>query len=107
MAKNLVRNPHRYNFDKFIESIADLDGAGMLRHLLGEYNQAEAAMSGRGGPQARLDGVGDYAKSLKSVIMWFQTNFNFSGPGVGELGACRRLAQGLIARGELPSDFLK
>ena len=104
--KKLVPNRERYQFDRFIRSIADRDSPGMLRALEGEHTQAQSAMVGRGGPQAVADGAGEYALRLRGVLWWFNNAFDFNVPGLSERAACRLLAQHLIDRGELPPDIL-
>lgn len=105
-SKKLDPDHHRYQFDRFIESIVDLDSAGMFRALEGEHSQAQSAMVGRGGPQAVVDGAGKYAQRLRGVMNWFHNGLDFNVHGSSEPLACRLLAQHLIDRGERSPDIL-
>jgi len=69
--RKIIPHPNRFNFDTCIEAIIDLGFAEMFRAIDGECGRVEAMMTGRGGPQARADGGGEYVARLKKVAFGF------------------------------------
>lgn len=68
-----IPNYRRFDFDAFIASLSDpgLDFFRTFQAFERECARVEASMSGRGGPQARADGGGQYVARLKRVMFWF------------------------------------
>jgi hypothetical protein len=62
-------------------------------------------MTGRGGPQARADGAGDYVGRLKRVGFWFHNGYPAPDNG-REDTACHRIAVKLVAKGQLKPEAL-
>ena len=105
MTHKLIPNRERYDFDKFIDSIIELNFHEMFETLNEECRQTEASMTGRGGPQARADGAREYVNRLKRVGFWFHNGTLV--PDGREATTCRRIAEKLIARGDLSPKALE
>lgn len=105
MARNqIIPNRNRFNFDVFIDGIIDRDFAHMFAAIDAECRRVEESMRGRGGPQARADGGGEYVARLKRVAFWF-----FNGvpvPDGYEAATCRRIAERLVAKDEIKPEAL-
>ena len=99
-------NRERYDFDRFINSILPLSFPEMADTLNRECILVEESMVGRGGPQARADGGADYVARLKAVGYRLHCGTLVPGPGRRESSACWKLAENLVARGELKPEAL-
>ncbi len=104
MARPPTPNRERFNFDGFIESLLDLDIEAMAAAITREYQRVDASMSGRGGPQARADGGTAYCRRLLAVGFWL--HHGRLPPDRPERGACLRLAERLVERGDLTEEAL-
>jgi hypothetical protein len=105
MTRKPIPNPSRFDFDGFIDSIIELDFPAMFQALDQECRRVEASMTGRGAPQARADGGGDYVARLKRVGFWF--HYGKPTPGHShEVAACRRIAIKLIEKRQLKPEAL-
>jgi hypothetical protein len=104
MTKKLIPNYGRFDFDRFIDSVIDLGFAEMFQAFDGECARVEASMRGRGGPQARADGGGEYVGRLKRVMFWFHHGA-LADHGV-EAATCHRIAVKLVEKGHLKPEAL-
>ena len=104
MSRKPILNRGRYEFERFIDSLIELGFSEMGEALDHECSRVEANMVGRGGPQARADGGGAYVARLKHVGHWLHQGT--LAPGRRESMACWRLAEKLVARGELKPEAL-
>jgi hypothetical protein len=100
-----ISNRDRFDFDRFMDSIMDLGFHEMFNALNNECLRIEASMSGRGGPQARADGAGDYVSRLKRVGFWFHNGYPPPYDG-REDAVCYRIAVKLAEKGELRPESL-
>jgi hypothetical protein len=105
MTRKPIPNRNRFDFDAFIDSIIELDFRQMFQTLDQECKRVEASMTGRGGPQARADGGGDYVARLKRVGFWFHNGKPPPGDS-REVAACRRIAVKLIEKGQMKPEVL-
>ena len=106
MSRTPISNPARFNFDGFVERVLSREGHFLeIGHAFErECAQAEAAMSGRGGPQARADGGREYVARLKRVLFWF--HHGALADHGQERETCRRLAERFVASGNLKPEAL-
>jgi hypothetical protein len=102
--RKLIPNYNRFNFDAFIEGILDQNFHEMYAAINSECRRVEESMRGRGGPQARLDGGVEYVARLKRVAFWFYNGLPV--PDGREATTCRRIAERLIAKGEIKPEAL-
>lgn len=97
-------NYRRFDFDKFIASVIDLGFIEMFHAFDRECARVEASMSGRGGPQARADGGGQYVARLKRVLFWF--HHGALADSGQEAITCHRIAEKLVEKGQLKPEAL-
>jgi len=95
----------RFDFDRLIETVADLGFLEMANALDNACARAEESMRGRGGPRARADGAGEYAARIKRVLFWF--HHGALADGGAEIRTCHRLAQALVTKGHFKLEALK
>jgi hypothetical protein len=104
MTRKPIPNYSRFDFDKFINSIIDLDSHEMFQALNRQCAQVEASMRGRGGPQARADGGNEYVGRLKRVMFWFHCG-GLADNGE-EAATCHRIAVKLVEKEQLKPEAL-
>jgi hypothetical protein len=97
-------NYRRFDFDKFVASVLDLDFLEMFQAFGDECARVEASMRGRGGPQARADGGAHYVDRLKRVMFWF--HHGTLADNGAEAATCHQIAEKLAEKGQLKPEAL-
>jgi hypothetical protein len=104
MTRKPIPNYERFDFNKFVDSVIDLGFSEMFQAFDGECARVEASMRGRGGPQARADGGGEYVARLKRMMFWFHHGA-LADYGV-EAATCHRISVKLVEKRQLKPEAL-
>ena len=106
MGRNPAPNYDRFDFEGFVERAISRDAGfnDLTQVFQNECGSVEHMMRGRGGPQARADGGHTYVARLKRVLFWFHHGV-LADQGQ-ERDTCHRLAEKLVARGDLKTEAL-
>lgn len=97
-----------YNFDAFIDFVADHDYLEILRLADSECSSAErASYSVRGAAQARSLGSTDYARAIKAFIFFLRSGIQPAGASDSEFRSYRRVCEKLVEKKQFKPSVLR
>lgn len=107
MTKQPIPNPDRFDKHRFLESVAGIGYGEWHAAIDRECARAEAMIAGKGGPQARADGVVKYVAGLKRILNFFDTGYPLPDATPAERDYVRRIAERGVQDGKLKPETLQ
>ena len=98
---NITPNSDRFDAWRFLDSVAGRSYGETRQAIDDECGRAERMVSGKGGPQARADGVVTYIGALKRILNYFHTGRPLPDASLAE----RKYLHGIAERGVRDGDL--
>jgi len=95
-----------YDFEAFLRGIENLTYDQMIREANEHCRRAEAASTGRGGPQQRAIGSIEYQTKIKQFLFFLQSGARPGGASASDFASYRPAIEALVKKGHYKPEIL-